>query len=81
MKIGKLYSYVAAFNRRELFTDKDEFIYLIEDNEWLLLLDYDNVLVNHRMQTRRCKVLTSKGIVGWIYVSRLDRLKEVTDRE
>lgn len=81
MKIGKLYSYVAAFNRNNLFTDKDEFISSIEDNEWLLLLDYENVLVNHRMKSKRCKVLTSKGIVGWIYVSRLDRLKEVTDRE
>ena len=77
MKIGKLYSYIAVFNARNLFTDKDEFISSIEDNEWLLLLDYENVLVNHRMKSKRCKVLTSKGIVGWIYVSRLDRLKEV----
>ena len=77
MKIGKLYSYVAAFNRNNLFTDKDEFISSIKEDEWLLLLDYENVLVNHRMQSKRCKVLTSKGIVGWIYVSRLDRLKEV----
>jgi len=81
MKIGKLYSYVAAFNRNNLFTDKDEFISSIEDNEWLLLLDYENVLVNHRMKSKRCKVLTSKGIVGWIYVSPLDQIKEMTDRE
>jgi hypothetical protein len=81
MKIGKLYSYSAAFNRRNLFTDKDDFISFIVEDEWLLLLDYENVLVNHRMQSKRCKVLTSKGIVGWIYVYPSDNIKEVTNRE
>jgi len=78
MKIGKFYTYVPAFtNGRNVFTNKGECISSIEENELFVLLDYSE----DRSKAKRCKILTSKGIMGWIYLSPSDNVKEITEVE
>jgi hypothetical protein len=79
MKIGGLYSYsdARALYPVSNYLEKGECISSIEENELFVLLDYSE----SRSKVKRCKILTSKGIMGWIYLSPSDNVKEITEGE
>ena len=86
LQVGGLYSYPAAarkvepyrkyyyYDNRYILVASDEFIDHIERGESFVLLEVDN-----NPEVKSCahlKVLTAKGIVGWItYIDKTELVK------